>query len=192
MKSCLAMEHLPHDKKAQIAVAGRSNVGKSSLLNRLFGEKGLAKVSSTPGKTQALNFFLVNDQFYIVDLPGYGYAKVPEQIRRSWGKLLESFLTGSPHLSGLILLLDSRRTVSPEDLQMMNWLAARQLPLLPVLTKCDKLSTAALANAASEVSNRLGVSPLLFSAVTGQGKQELIRAVRNLLSGRRDAQNEQE
>lgn len=173
-------------------MAGRSNVGKSSLLNRLLGQKGLAKVSSTPGKTQALNFFLVNDQFYLVDLPGYGFAKVPETVRTSWGKLISTYLNETERLQGLLLLLDSRRSVTPDDLQLMRWLAKRQLPLLPVLTKCDKLGAAALATAASAATEQLGRPPLIFSAVSGRGKNELIRAIRDLVTGSKPAQNEQE
>ena len=182
--SFFAMDQLPKDRKPQIAIAGRSNVGKSSLLNRLLGSKKLAKVSSTPGKTRSLNFFLVNEKFYLVDLPGYGYAKVPISVKMEWGELVRDYLTSIEHLVGLILLLDCRRETTVEDNELVTWLVERKLPVLIALTKADKLSKARLNDKVTEKEKELGTSVIACSAVSGLGKKELVDAVRELV-GRR-------
>ncbi len=137
--SVFRMDQLPRDGSPQVAVAGRSNVGKSSLLNKLWNRKGLAKVSGTPGKTRSLNFFRIDDTFYFVDLPGYGYAKVAKSVKATWGSLIEQYLTTGQELAGLLLLLDSRRDPTDEDRQLINWLVDRRLPVLAVITKADKV-----------------------------------------------------
>jgi len=182
--SFFAMDQLPKDRKPQIGIAGRSNVGKSSLLNRLLGSKKLAKVSSTPGKTRSLNFFLVNDKFYLVDLPGYGYAKVPISVKMEWGELVRDYLTTVEHLVGLILLLDCRRETTVEDNELVTWLVERKLPVLIALTKADKLSKARLNDRVREKEKELGTAVIACSAVSGLGKKELVDAVRELV-GRR-------
>jgi GTP-binding protein len=182
--SFFALDQLPKDRKPQIAIAGRSNVGKSSLLNRLLGSKKLAKVSSTPGKTRSLNFFLVNDKFYLVDLPGYGYAKVPISVKMEWGELVRDYLTTVEHLVGLILLLDCRRETTIEDNELVTWLVERKLPVLIALTKADKLSKARLNDKVKEKEKELGTAVIACSAVSGLGKKELVDAVRELV-GRR-------
>jgi GTP-binding protein len=179
--SFYALEQLPKDDRPQIAVAGRSNVGKSSLLNRLVGMKRIAKVSSTPGKTRALNFFLIDEKFYIVDLPGYGYAKVSKSLKAQWGPLIETFLTASPNLAGLILLLDCRREPGEDDLKLLHWLSERQLPAIIVITKADKVSRSEAARKTALVENELGIPALAFSTLTGVGKDELVAAVRDLI-----------
>ncbi|HKX29026.1 MAG TPA: ribosome biogenesis GTP-binding protein YihA/YsxC [Blastocatellia bacterium] len=131
----------PKDRKAEIAFLGRSNVGKSSLINSLVGVKGLAKTSSTPGRTQSINFFLINEAFYFVDLPGYGYAKTSQENRRTWGKLIERYLAERKQLMLSILIVDARHEPSPLDLQMKSWLQHLGLRYLAVSTKVDKLST---------------------------------------------------
>jgi len=123
----------------EIAVAGRSNVGKSSLLNHLFQSRGLVKTSSKPGKTQALNFFTLDDELCFVDLPGYGYAKVPLNVRRKWGPMIQGYLENREQLKLLLFLFDIRRKPNEEDLQLMEWAHYRQLPTLLVLTKVDKV-----------------------------------------------------
>ena len=130
----------PRDKRPEIAFLGRSNVGKSSLINSLLEIKGLARTSSTPGRTQSINFFLINDKYYFVDLPGYGYAKTSQEKRRAWGKLIERYLAQRRQLVLSILIVDARHEPSPLDLQMKSWLQYFGLRYLVVSTKIDKLS----------------------------------------------------
>jgi GTP-binding protein len=171
------IEQLPNDPRPCVAFAGRSNVGKSSLLNVLVGQKNMAKVSSTPGKTRSLNFFLVNDKFYLVDLPGYGYAQVSKSIKSTWGEMIETFLTKAEHLAGLALLIDSRRDPTPEDMQMLEWLAARKTHCLAVVTKADKVNNDQVRRKVKQVETQLGVSSMPFSAHTGAGRNELAAAI---------------
>jgi len=175
------LSQLPRDRRPQIALAGRSNVGKSTLLNSLVGRKGIAKVSATPGKTRALNFFLINDKFYLVDLPGYGYAKVSKSVHAGWSGLVETYLTKAEHLAGLILLLDSRRDPSADDLELLEWLAARKLPALCAITKADKVNRDQINRKVLQVEREVGVPALAFSALKGTGKGELIAAVLELM-----------
>ncbi len=172
----------PADHRPQIAFAGRSNVGKSTLLNSLVGRKKLAKVSADPGKTRSVNFYLVNNRFYFVDLPGYGYAKVSQEIRQSWQKLIADYLTGSLTLIGLILLLDCRRDLTPEDMQLVEWLSSRKLPVLAVVTKTDKLNRDKTKRKVQQVEKQLGVAAIAFSALTGTGEKELLLSINNLLN----------
>jgi GTP-binding protein len=173
--------HYPPAHLPEIAFAGRSNVGKSSLINTLVRRKGLARTSNTPGRTQDINFFTVNDRFAFIDLPGYGYAKVPETIRRNWGPMIETYLRERPTLRLVILILDIRRDPSIEDRQLIDWLQCYRLPLAIVLTKIDKVSR----NQRAERQRRIGVDldlpsalPLvLFSAKTGEGKELLWREI---------------
>jgi len=173
---------LLNDSRPQIAFAGRSNVGKSTLLNSLVGRKKMAKVSTTPGKTRSVNFFLINNRFYFVDLPGYGYAKVGKKVKESWQRLIEDYLTGSSRLIGLILLLDCRRDLTDEDKQLVTWLANRSLPVMAVVTKSDKLSRDKVNRKVKEVESRLGAAAIAFSALTGEGKKELLNSIRNLVT----------
>jgi GTP-binding protein len=173
---------LPTDTRPHVALAGRSNVGKSSLLNKLVGTKGLAKVSSTPGKTRSLNFFLVNEAFYLVDLPGYGYAKVSRTVKAGWGKLIEDYLTKSEPLAGLILLLDSRRNPTPEDMQLLAWLAKREIPALLVITKSDKLNRDQLNRKIAKTETDLQLHAIASSVTSGVGKIEIIRAIGELVN----------
>lgn len=175
------LSQLPRDRRPQIALAGRSNVGKSTLLNSLVGQRGMAKVSATPGKTRALNFFLVNEAFYLVDLPGYGYAKVAKSVHASWGALIETYLTKAEHLAGLILLLDSRRDLSDDDLELLEWLAARSVPALCTITKADKVNRDQINRKVQQVEREVGVPALAFSALKGTGKGELVGAVLDLV-----------
>ena len=180
--SFFRLDQLPKDRRLQVAFAGRSNVGKSSLLNRLVGQKKLAKISSTPGKTRSINFFLVDNKFYFVDLPGYGYARVAKKVRESWGRLLADYLEQSRYLAGLVLLVDCRREVTGEDMELVEWLAGRGLPTLAVVTKVDKLSRDKVNRKVSAVESQLGIPAIPFSVVTGEGKKELFGAVRDLVA----------
>jgi len=184
--SFFALDQLPGDRLPQIAVAGRSNVGKSSLLNRIVGKKRLAKVSSTPGRTRSLNFFRINNRFHLVDLPGYGYAKVSKSIREQWGRLIEEYLISGEQLIGLVLLLDCRRDPTPEDSELIDWLAERQLPVLIAMTKVDKLNRSRMMQKEKSLEAELGAPVVGFSAVTGQGKKELLAAVMELVRDHRD------
>ncbi len=180
--SVFHLDKLPRDRRPQIAFAGRSNVGKSTLLNRLVGHRKMAKVSKSPGKTRSLNFFLVNERFYFVDLPGYGYARVSKTERASWGKLIEGYLHGSEPLAGLVLLLDCRREPSGEDHQLLSWLNESQLPTLIVVTKADKLSRDRVNRKLRQVESELGLPSIAFSSVSGEGKNELLAAIGDLIT----------
>lgn len=184
--SFMDLGSLPRDHRPQIAVAGRSNVGKSSLLNRLVGQKKLAKVSGTPGKTRALNFFLINDKYYLVDLPGYGYAKVSKSIKDQWGKLIEQYLNEESRVAGMVFLLDCRREPAEEDLQLLSWLSDRSLPVMVAVTKADKLGRDKLTRKMRQIENELGLPSIAFSAVTGLGKDQLMGAIRHLAASARE------
>lgn len=176
------LSQIPKDARPQIAFAGRSNVGKSSLLNKLLGTKKMVKVSKTPGKTRSLNFFLINDRYYFVDLPGYGYAKVSKQMRDEWGRLIEDYLENSKHLKGLALLLDSRRDPTAEDIQLLSWIADRKLAALAVVTKTDKLTRDKANRKVKQIQDRFNMTAIPFSTITGVGKKELLAAIDALMS----------
>ena len=172
---------LPKDNLPQIAFAGRSNVGKSSLLNKLTGRKKLAKVSNTPGKTRSLNFYLVNDKFYFVDLPGYGYAKVSKTERASWAELIGEYLEQAENLIGLIVLLDCRREPNDDDLRLLQWLDKKELPGIAIVTKADKLSKEKLKRKVLQVERDFGLPAIPFSILSGVGKREIQTAVLSLI-----------
>lgn len=169
----------------EVAFAGRSNVGKSSLLNALFGRRGLAKTSNTPGRTQSINFYRIDDRFHLVDLPGYGFAKVPKAVREAWGPMIERYLTGRRQLRGVVQLLDVRHGPTEMDLGFYDWLEEQAIPHVLVATKCDKLSANELARQRKAVRERVGIDTdalFLFSAKTGRGREDLWRAVEDLLA----------
>ncbi len=171
----------------QVAFSGRSNVGKSSLINVLLRRtrKKLAHVSGTPGKTRSLNFYLVNDRFFLVDLPGFGFAKVPSRVRRSWKALVEDYLVGEPNLRGVVHLVDARRDPTGVDLEMVEFLATRGLPTLVVLTKMDKLKRMAREGSVAAAVERLKIDEdqvLSFSSKTGEGRDELLTALDDLIA----------
>ncbi len=140
IKSAAKPKDYPPPGLPEVAFVGRSNVGKSSLINVLAGRKGLVRTSSTPGRTQLINFFDINGILTLVDLPGYGYAKAPPDLRKQWGPMIESYLSLRESLKAVVLILDVRRVPSDGDLQMLRWLEMYNIPPLLVLTKCDKLS----------------------------------------------------
>ncbi len=169
----------------EIAVAGRSNVGKSSLINHLFAVKGLAKTSSTPGKTQLLNFFEVDERVIFADLPGYGYARVPDKVRAEWGPMVQSYLDTRDNLELIIFLIDIRREPNDEDLLFADWVAAAGKKLILVLTKVDKVTTnqrnanALLINKA--FPTHTVHSTLSYSVTKNIGRRELIAAIQQAL-----------
>ena len=185
--SVVTPEHPPPSRLPQVAFAGRSNVGKSSLINRLLGRRRrkIARVSATPGKTQALNFYEVNRSFFLVDLPGLGYAKAPRAVRDSWRKLMRGYLAGSKELRGVVYLVDSRHPPTAGDQEFVEHLADTGLPTLIALTKVDKLKPSERARGiAPAVLERLGVSQeqvVSSSARTGEGTEELLAAIAALL-----------
>lgn len=170
----------PEAKWPEVAFAGRSNVGKSSLLNRLVRRKKFARVSNTPGRTREVNFFLVNNQFVLVDLPGYGYARISKERRAEWRPLIEGYLQSSSPLRGIVQLLDVRHEPTDDDRQMLDFLASVGVPTLFALTKIDKLSRSERVARIATLTEQLGTSDdqvIPFSAVTGEGRDELAEAV---------------
>jgi GTP-binding protein len=171
-------EDFPRDKRPQFAVVGRSNVGKSSLINAVVNRKKVARVSQTPGKTQAVQFYLVNERFYLVDLPGYGYAKVSKTMMKSWGELVRGYLDSSEELRLMFLLLDARRTPGEQDLQMHDWTRGAGFDERIVLTKSDKLSNQQLIKSKTDIARDLSIETsqlIAASAVTKKGIDEIRR-----------------
>jgi GTP-binding protein len=165
-------------------MVGRSNVGKSSLINAILKRKAVARVSQTPGKTQAVHFYLVNERFHIVDLPGYGYAKVSKEVKRSWGELVRGYLDGADALRLIFLLLDARRMPSDDDRQMHHWTRAAGIDERVVLTKSDKLSNNQLSRSKAAVAGDLAVDGdelIACSVVTRQGIESLRREIASRL-----------
>ena len=172
IKSATKPAHYPEETLGEIAFAGRSNVGKSSLINVLVNRKNLVRTSNTPGRTQLINFFRINNRFTFVDLPGYGFAKVPLAVKKEWGPMIESYLSRRENLRGVVLILDIRRIPSDEDLQMLQWLRARGIPPLVVVTKCDKLSKNQRAKQVAVIAREIRMDAgelLLFSALSREG-----------------------
>ena len=175
----------PPAELPEIAFAGRSNVGKSSLLNRLVHRKKFARVSNTPGRTREVNFFKVNGSFLLVDLPGYGYARISKERRAEWRPLIESYLRSTDQLRGVVQLLDSRHDPSPDDLQMLDYLGEIGVPTIIVLTKIDKLTAKERQRQRSQIAGAAGVDDdqmIGFSAPTGEGRNELAEAIEGLLA----------
>ena len=169
----------------EIAFAGRSNVGKSSLINRLLNRKCLVKTSSTPGRTQLINFFAINNKFHFVDLPGYGYAKVPAHVRKTWGPMIETYLLSRETLKGIVLIMDLRRTPKLEELNFIDWLNQLKIPCVKVLTKADKLSKTKQSKQHSKIADTISVDKndlILFSAKSDMGKNAVWNALKNLIT----------
>lgn len=169
--SAVKESQYPKDNLPEIALSGRSNVGKSSLINTLLKRKNLARTSSQPGKTQTLNFYLVNDEFYLVDVPGYGYARVSQRRRQEFGEMIQDYLETRPNLRGLIILIDSRHEPTKDDIAMYNYAQYLNLPILVVCTKIDKVKKSQVNKVMSRLKNNLdlsydNVSVLTFSSVS--------------------------
>ncbi len=174
--SAVSPQGYPQEGMPEVAFAGRSNVGKSSLINTLLGRRKLVHTSSTPGRTQTINFFRINDAFFFVDLPGYGYAKVPQHIREQWGPMVEKYLTSRRELVGLVHIMDLRHPPTPDDLQLWNWLQTQGRHAVPVLTKADKVPRGKRQQQAQTAARLLGLPAteiVLFSATTREGLETL-------------------
>ncbi len=178
----LAKQYPPGDLP-EFAFAGRSNVGKSSLINALVSRKKLVLTSSTPGRTRLINFFRVNDTFMFVDLPGYGFARVPEVERRKWRPMIEQYLSERKNLKAVVVILDIRRTPSAEDQQLLDWLDRHEIASVPVVTKVDKLSKTAQAKQLQLIADTLKVNPsdwVFFSSKSRQGRDTLWKVIAEL------------
>lgn len=168
----------------EIAVAGRSNVGKSTLLNHLFHSRSLVKTSSTPGKTQALNFFVLEDQWAFADLPGYGYAQVSQSVKKEWGPMIQTYLKKRETLQLILFLVDIRRIPSQDDLQFLDWVVATEKGMILVLTKADKLTVNERKKNTALILERFGAANLhhvLYSATKNYGRRELMAMIRDAL-----------
>lgn len=181
--SFVNLGQLPEGELPEIALVGRSNVGKSSLINKLVNRRNLAKSSSTPGKTRTINYYLIDEQWYLVDLPGYGYARVSKTEKEKWGQMIETYLHNRTQLQGVIQLLDIRHAPNENDFLMKNWLQQSGVPLLLVATKADKVSRGARGKNLAVIRKTLNLvaTPLCFSAQTGEGIAELNAALAAIL-----------
>ena len=175
----------PEGEQPEIAFAGRSNVGKSSLINKLLNRKALARTSGSPGKTSLLNFYHINSSFYFVDLPGYGFAKVSKDIKAQWGEMIEGYLLNRPNLKAVVQLIDIRHSPSNDDIEMHEWLKHHGLPTIVAATKADKIPRGKWLKHSHQIKETLNPFPetplVLFSAETGQGKDELWGILAQLL-----------
>jgi len=184
LKSAFQPSDWPADRTPEVAFLGRSNVGKSSLINSLLGVHGLARTSSTPGRTQSLNFFVINRSFRFVDLPGYGFARVPKEIKSGWGEMATAYLAKRASLVLSIHIVDSRHEPTKLDLQLHEWLKHNAKPCLIVATKSDKLSNNELRKSIEGARQVFGESTLLtYSAKTGRGRDEVWRCIEAALAG---------
>ncbi len=176
-------KQFPPENLPEVAVVGRSNVGKSSLINALTGQDGLARTSRTPGRTRLINWFEIDGRFHLVDLPGYGYAEVSREMRESWRPLIERYLSERKTLAGVLLLVDVRRGAQDEELDFVPWLEARETPIVVALTKSDKLAKNKRMLEVSKARKTLGLSrdPFAVSAQSGEGIDALGRAVTGLV-----------
>ena len=183
---CGITSKLPETDKVEVAFAGKSNVGKSSLINALMNRKALARTSATPGKTQTINFYNVNDVMYLVDLPGYGYAKVSEQEKIKWGQLIERYLNTSKQLKAVFLLIDIRHEPSANDKMMYEWIVSQGYHPIIIATKLDKLKRSQVAKHVKMIKEGLQLLPgtviIPFSAETKQGREEIWELMENYLT----------
>jgi GTP-binding protein len=184
IKSATRPQHYPEGDLPEIAFAGRSNVGKSSLINALVNRRNLVRTSSTPGRTQLINFFDVNGTFTLVDLPGYGFAKVPLDVKRQWGPMIEKYLSQRTNLLGVVLIIDIRRIPKDEDLQMLDWLRTFSIRPILVATKCDKVSKNERERQLSLIAKTLDIEKnalLPFSALSKEGLERIWAEIETIL-----------
>lgn len=183
--SAVKYEQYPAGTAPEIAMAGRSNVGKSSLINAFLGRRNLARTGNTPGKTQTLNFYRVNDQWFLVDLPGYGYAKVSKAVNAGWGPMIENYLKKREQLRAVIQIVDIRHAPSKQDVEMQQWLRGMGIPTMVVATKADKIARGQWQKHLQVIAKTLELPDvdliLPFSAQTGAGKEELHEALEEIL-----------
>lgn len=183
---CGITSTLPVNMQPEVAFAGRSNVGKSSLINGLLNRKSFARTSSQPGKTQTINFYHINDKFYFVDLPGYGYAKVSAELKAKWGKMIERYLMGSKQLKCVFLLVDIRHEPTANDKQMYEWICAKGLRPVIIATKLDKISRGQVKKQTDMIRKSLkataGTTLIPFSAMTKQGAEEIWALIESLVT----------
>lgn len=182
---CGVTSKLPENSRPEVAFAGKSNVGKSSLINALMNRKSLARTSSQPGKTQTINFYNVNDSIYFVDLPGYGYAKTSEHIREQWGKMIENYLYRSRQLRAVFLLVDIRHKPSENDCIMYDWIKSHGYQPIIIATKLDKINRSQIQKQVKLLTETLraekGVRVVPFSATTKQGREEIYEIIEEIL-----------
>lgn len=184
--SAFRPEDEPLGESPEVVFLGRSNVGKSSMINRLLGTKGLARTSSTPGRTQSVNFYRVNDRFWFVDLPGYGYAKVPESVRRAWRPMIEGYLKRhAERIAVAVVIADARHRPTGLDRLMRDWLEEREIPNLVAATKSDKLSGNERAASARAMAEAFGPGVVMASARTGAGMREIWKVLDDAIDGER-------
>jgi GTP-binding protein len=190
--SAVESAQYPEHNAPEIAFAGRSNVGKSSLINSLVGRKKLVRTSSRPGQTQTINFFMVNEELCFVDLPGYGYAQAPKSVRMKWRPMINQYLTQRKNLKGVVLLLDVRRKPSIDDIALHAWLKDCSKPAIIVATKADKISRNQRAKAVKEIASALAFQgrPIFFSAHTGEGREKLWEELHFLIKPSGDRERE--
>lgn len=184
IKSATRPGNYPEASLPEVAFAGRSNVGKSTLINTLVNRRGLVRTSSTPGRTQLLNFFDINGEFSLVDLPGYGFAKVPLAVKKDWGPMVRTYLERREQLKGVIVLFDIRRVPREEDLDLLDWLEEFEVPTIPVITKIDKISRNRRAAQVKPILEATGL-PLeafsFFSALSKEGREDIWERIEDAL-----------
>ncbi|TCT25113.1 GTP-binding protein [Melghiribacillus thermohalophilus] len=183
--SAVKEEQYPDDRLPEIALAGRSNVGKSSFINKMIQRKNLARTSSKPGKTQTLNFYKINEAFYFVDVPGYGYAKVSKKERKAWGKMMENYFTKRENLKAAIMVVDMRHKPTEDDLLMYDFLKYYEIPVIVIATKMDKVPKSKRAKHVKQITEELELETkdimIPFSAETGDGKDEAWSAIKSYI-----------
>ncbi len=183
--SAYSYQDYPRHPRPEFAFAGKSNVGKSSLINKLVNRKKLARASSKPGRTQSINFYNIDERFYFVDLPGYGFARVPDSVREEWSELIDDYLYNRENLAGIIQIVDARHKPTEEDCMMVDWLLASSLPTMIVATKVDKISRGKRKKQKDKIKETLNLPSdidfTFFSAQTGEGKKQINGFIMGLL-----------
>lgn len=185
VKSAHTIEDYPYNNLPEIAFAGRSNVGKSSMINTILNRKGLARTSSKPGHTRSINFFDIDNKFYLVDLPGYGFAKVSEEEKEKWQSLINDYLHYRENLKGIVMIVDARHKPTGQDKMMLNWIREFRIPKIISATKADKLSNNEKAKQKKVINNTLGLTEeerfTFFSAKTAEGKKQIFSFINQII-----------